>query len=74
MEFPCFAGFNWHVVRSLHNIKLFKIRKSKDNMEKRFFERKGITWAFAIVSLIFGFIFLDPSFTGNVIVNKEYTT
>jgi membrane protease YdiL (CAAX protease family) len=39
-------------------------------MERRFFEKKGITWAFAVVSLIFGFMFLDSGFTGNVIVNK----
>jgi hypothetical protein len=40
-------------------------------MEKKFFERKGITWTFAIMALFSGFIFLDSSFTGNVIVNKQ---
>jgi hypothetical protein len=42
-------------------------------MKKKFFERKGITWAFAIIALIFGFMFLDSGFTGNVIVNKQST-
>ena len=73
MEFPCFSCFNWNVIRSFHNIKLFKIRKSKNNMEKKFFKRKSITWTFAIIALIFGFMFLDSGFTGNVIVNKQST-
>jgi hypothetical protein len=42
-------------------------------MEKKFFERKAITWTFALISLIFGFMFLDSSFTGNVIVNNQNT-
>lgn len=43
-------------------------------MEKRFFERKGITWTFAVIAVVFGFMFLDSGFTGNVIVNKQSTT
>jgi len=40
-------------------------------MKKNFFERKGVTWIFAAIALISGFIFLDSSVTGNVIVNKQ---
>jgi hypothetical protein len=42
-------------------------------MEKKFFERKVITWTFAVIALFSGFMFLDSGFTGNVIVNKQST-
>lgn len=40
-------------------------------MEKKLFERKWITWTFAIIALFSGFMFLDSGFTGNVIINKQ---
>lgn len=40
-------------------------------MKKSFFERKGITWFFATLAVVSGFIFLDSSVTGNAIVNKQ---
>lgn len=40
-------------------------------MKENFFRRKGITWVFAIIALVSGFLFLDSGFTGNVIVNKQ---
>jgi len=40
-------------------------------MKNNFFRRRGITWVFAIIALISGFLFLDSGFTGNVIVNKQ---
>ncbi len=33
--------------------------------------KKGVTWVFAIIAVAAGFMFLDSSFTGNVIVNKQ---
>ncbi len=33
--------------------------------------RKGVTWIFATVAAISGFLFLDSSPTGNVIMNKQ---
>jgi hypothetical protein len=73
MEFPCFACFDWNAIRNIHDIKLFKRERSKDNMERKFFERKGITWIFAVIAVFSGFLFLDSGVTGNVIVNKQST-
>jgi len=33
---------------------------------------KGVTYAFAAVSLLGGFLFLNKSITGNVILNKQF--
>lgn len=40
-------------------------------MIKKFFEKKEITWTFAIISIISGFFFLDSSLTGNIILNRQ---
>jgi phosphatidylserine synthase len=40
-------------------------------MKEKFFARKGVTWVFAIIAIVSGFLFLDSSPTGNVIVNKQ---
>ena len=40
-------------------------------MKGNFFTRKSVTWVFAIMAVISGFIFLDSNPTGNVILNKQ---
>lgn len=47
------------------------MRKTKKNMKNNFFDKKGVTWTFAVIALFLGFWFLDSSFTGNAIVNKQ---
>lgn len=71
MELFGFACFNRDVVRYFDNIKFFKIKISKKDMEKKFFERKGVTWVFSAIALISGVVFLDSNPTGNVIVNNK---
>jgi hypothetical protein len=74
MELPCFPCVDRNALCNIHNIKLFKIKKNKNSMEKKFFQKKGITWIFGVIALIFGFLFLDSGFTGNVIVNNKSPT
>jgi hypothetical protein len=40
-------------------------------MKENFFTKKGITWIFATIALVSGFLFLDSNSTGNVILNKQ---
>ncbi len=40
-------------------------------MKENFFAKKSITWSFAIIAVISGFLFLDSNPTGNVILNKQ---
>jgi hypothetical protein len=47
------------------------MEKTKKNMKNNFFNKKGVTWMFAIISLVFGFWFLDSNLTGNTIVNQQ---
>lgn len=71
MEFPCFISLNRNALCDIHNIKLFKMKKAKKNMKEKFFVKKGVIWMFAAIALFFGFWFLDSSFTGNAVVNKQ---
>ena len=40
-------------------------------MKGKFFTKKGVTWTFAAIAVVSGFLFLDSTPTGNVIVNKQ---
>ena len=40
-------------------------------MKEKFFAKKGVTWTFAAIALVSGFLFLDSTPTGNVIVNRQ---
>jgi len=40
---------------------------------ENFFKRKKVTAGFAAVSLIFGFLFMKSSTTGNVVLNNRYS-
>jgi phosphatidylserine synthase len=40
-------------------------------MKEKFFTKKSVTWVFAIIAVVSGFLFLDSTPTGNVIVNKQ---
>ncbi len=40
-------------------------------MKEKFLVKKGVTWVFAIIAAVSGFLFLDSNSTGNVILNKQ---
>ena len=40
-------------------------------MKTKFFEKREVSWVFATIALIFGFLFINSNPTGNVIVNKQ---
>jgi len=40
-------------------------------MKENFLTKKSVSWAFAIIAVISGFLFLDSNSTGNVILNKQ---
>lgn len=41
------------------------------NKKKNFFKKKAVAGIFGILSFAAGFIFLDSSITGGVVMNKE---
>ena len=40
--------------------------------KENFFEKKKTTGTFAIIAMVFGFIFLEHNLTGNMILEKNY--
>jgi len=39
-------------------------------MKENFFTRKEIVLLFAVIALVFSFLFLDANFTGSIIIDK----
>jgi hypothetical protein len=68
---PGFLGFDWNAVRHIYDINIFKIKNYQKGMKEKFLAKKGVTWFFAAVAVVSGFIFLDSSPTGNVILNRQ---
>ncbi len=44
----------------------------KYKTKESFFKKKFVTFAFALISLLGGFLFLNSNITGNVIVIRPY--
>jgi hypothetical protein len=44
---------------------------NKKVMKNSILVRKEVTWIFAVAALFSGFMFMDTSLTGNVIINKQ---
>ena len=40
-------------------------------MAESWFKKKGVTAGFSVASLVFGFVFLNQSVTGNAVLNYQ---